>query len=111
MSADEPGSITRWLQGLKAGRHDAFEAIWRRYYDRVLAVARCRLRPGQYHSVEDDEDVDLSAINGLAVAVAGGRFRRLNDRSDLWQILAAITPTPPPSTSPRATGATPTWPR
>ncbi|MGO9914654.1 MAG: ECF-type sigma factor [Isosphaeraceae bacterium] len=91
MSAEEPGSITRWLQGLKAGRPDAVEAIWRRYYDRVLAVARLRLRPGPHQAVEDGEDVALSALNGLADAAARGRFERLDDRFDLWQILAAIT--------------------
>jgi DNA-directed RNA polymerase specialized sigma24 family protein len=91
MSAEEPGSITRWLQGLKAGRPEAVEAIWRRYYDRVLAVARGRLRQGPPQAVEDGEDVALSALHGLAAAAAGGRFERLDDRSDLWQLLAAIT--------------------
>jgi DNA-directed RNA polymerase specialized sigma24 family protein len=91
MSAEEPGSITRWLRGLKAGRPEAVEAIWRRYYDRVLAVARQRLRHGPPQVVEDGEDVALSALNGLAAAAAGGRFERLDDRSDLWQLLAAIT--------------------
>jgi len=91
MSAEEPGSITRWLQGLKAGRPDAVEEIWRRYYDRVLAVARLRLRQGPRQAVEDGEDVALSALNGLADAAAQGRFERLDDRFDLWQILAAIT--------------------
>ncbi len=91
MSAEEPGSITRWLQGLKAGRPDAVEAIWGRYYDRVLAVARQRLRQDPHQAVEDGEDVALSALNGLADAAAQGRFERLDDRSDLWRILAAIT--------------------
>jgi DNA-directed RNA polymerase specialized sigma24 family protein len=91
MSAEEPGSITRWLQALKAGRPDAVEAIWRRYYDRVLAVARLRLRQGPHQAVEDGEDVALSALNGLADAAAQGRFERLDDRFDLWQILAGIT--------------------
>jgi DNA-directed RNA polymerase specialized sigma24 family protein len=91
MSAEEPGSITRWLRGLKAGRPEAVEAIWRRYYDRVLAVARHRLRQGPHQAVEDGEDVALSALHGLADAAARGRFDRLDDRSDLWQVLAAIT--------------------
>jgi DNA-directed RNA polymerase specialized sigma24 family protein len=91
MSTRETGSITRWLQGLKAGRPEAVEAIWRRYYDRVLAVARRRLRQGPHQAVEDSEDVALSALNGLADAAARGQFDRLEDRSDLWQILAAIT--------------------
>jgi DNA-directed RNA polymerase specialized sigma24 family protein len=91
MSAEEPGSITRWLRGLKAGRPEAVDAIWRRYYDRVLALARRRLRQGPHQAVEDSEDVALSALHGLADAAARGRFDRLDDRSDLWQLLAAIT--------------------
>ncbi len=91
MSADEPGSISRLLWGLKAGRPEAVEAIWRRYYERVLALARRRLRRGPYQAVEDGEDVALSALHGLADAAARGRFDRLDDRSDLWQVLAAIT--------------------
>jgi DNA-directed RNA polymerase specialized sigma24 family protein len=91
MSAEEPGSITRWLRGLKAGRPEAVEAIWRRYYDRVLALARRRLGRGPHQAVEDDEDVALSALHGLADAAARGRFDRLDDRSDLWQLLATIT--------------------
>jgi DNA-directed RNA polymerase specialized sigma24 family protein len=91
MSAEEPGSITRLLQGLKEGRPEAVAAIWDRYYQQVLAVARRRLRGGPQQAVEDGEDVALSAICGLAAGAAEGRFDRLEDRSDLWQILAAIT--------------------
>lgn len=91
MSAEEPGSITRLLQGLKEGRPDAVAAIWDRYFQRVLAVARRRLRGGPQQAVEDGEDVALSAFCGLAAGAAEGRFDRLEDRSDLWQILAAIT--------------------
>jgi DNA-directed RNA polymerase specialized sigma24 family protein len=91
MAAEEPGSITRWIQGLKAGRPDAVEAIWRRYFDRVLAVAQHRLRHGPRQAMQDDEDVALSALHGLAAGAAQGRFDHLDDRADLWQLLAAIT--------------------
>ena len=91
MSAEDPGSITRWFKGLREGEPAAVEAIWHRYYQRVLAVARRRLRGGPHQAVGEDEDVALSAFNGLAAGAAQGRFERLNDRADLWQILAAIT--------------------
>jgi DNA-directed RNA polymerase specialized sigma24 family protein len=91
MSAEDPGSVTRLLKGLKEGQPEAVEAIWNRYYQRVLAVARRRLRGGPHDAAEDDEDVALSALNGLAAGAAQGRFPRLDDRSDLWHVLAAIT--------------------
>jgi ECF sigma factor len=91
MSAEDPGSITRWLEGLKAGRPEAFEAIWARYYARVVEVARRRLLRGPHQAVEDGEDVALSALHGLFAGSVQGRFDDLGNRSDLWQLLAAIT--------------------
>ncbi len=66
MSADDPGSITRWLDGLKAGQPAAADAIWRRYYERVVAVARQRLQSSSHQVVEDGEDVALSAFQDLS---------------------------------------------
>jgi DNA-directed RNA polymerase specialized sigma24 family protein len=91
MSAKEPGSVSRWFKGLKEGEPEAVEAIWNRYFRRVLATARHRLRGGPHQAVEDGEDVALSALNGLAAGAKQGRFERLDDRADLWQILTAIT--------------------
>lgn len=91
MSASDPGSITRWLDDLKAGRPEAVDAIWRHYYQRVVALARRRLQAAPQRAVEDDEDVALSAIDGLCEAAVQGRFERLSDRVNLWQLLAAIT--------------------
>jgi ECF sigma factor len=91
MSANDPGSITRWLEDLKAGRPEAADAIWRHYYQRVVALARRRLQAAPQRAVEDDEDVALSAIHGLCAGAVQGRFERLSDRVDLWQLLVAIT--------------------
>ncbi len=91
MSAEDPGSITRWLEGLRAGRPEALEAIWDRYYARILEVAERRLMRGPHQAAEDGEDVALSALNGLFAGSVQGRFDGLGDRTDLWQLLAAIT--------------------
>ncbi len=91
MSAEDPGSITRWLSDLKAGRPEAVDAIWRRYYHRVLGLARRRLRQAPPQAVADVEDVALSAFNGLAAGARAGRFEHIEDRADLWHVLAAIT--------------------
>ena len=91
MAADDPGSVTRWIEGLKAGQVEAASALWDRYYERVVAVARRRLGTAPHQAVEDAEDAALSAIHGLCAGAAQGRFDRLNDRVDLWQLLTAIT--------------------
>src|SRR5262249_19744837 len=85
MSAEEPGSITHLLKGLKEGRPEAVEAIWDRYYQRVLAAARRRLRACPAQAVEDGEDLAASALHGLIAGAARGQSEQLEDRSDLWQ--------------------------
>jgi len=91
MSAEDPGSITHWIDGLKAGQPEAADALWQRYYERVLKVARQRLGPVPQQAIEDSEDAALSAIHGLFAGAAQGRFEQLSDRVDLWQLLVAIT--------------------
>jgi RNA polymerase sigma factor (sigma-70 family) len=91
MSAEDPGSVTHWIDGFKAGQPDAADALWQRYYERVISVARQRLKRPPQQAVEDAEDAALSAIHSLFAGVAQGRFERLSDRVDLWQLLVAIT--------------------
>ena len=65
MSAEDPGSVTHWIDGLKAGQPEAADALWQRYYERVLKMRRQRLGPVSQQAVEDCEDAALSAIHGL----------------------------------------------
>jgi hypothetical protein len=39
----------------------------------------------------DEEDVALSAFDNFVRAAEGGRFPRLNDRDDRWQLLFVLT--------------------
>jgi RNA polymerase sigma factor (sigma-70 family) len=91
MSNDDAGSVSHWIDALKSGQPEAVDELWNRYFQRVLGVARRRLLSAPNHALEDAEDVALSAIHTLCTGVALGRFDRLSDRVDLWQLLVAIT--------------------
>jgi DNA-directed RNA polymerase specialized sigma24 family protein len=73
------------------GRVDeAQEELWRRYFKRLLGLARLKL--GQTpRTVADEEDVATAALNSFFKGVAQGRFPRLRDRDELWPLLAKIT--------------------
>lgn len=83
-------SITRLISGLKQGDDQAAQAIWERFFQRLTAVARKRLG-SLPKRVADEEDLALSALNALCTGAREGRFRQLENRSDLWQILVMIT--------------------
>jgi DNA-directed RNA polymerase specialized sigma24 family protein len=63
--------------------------LWQRYYSRLVALARNKLR--NRCRVADEEDVALSAFAGFCRAVEQGRFPQLNDRDDLWKLLVVIS--------------------
>ncbi len=83
-------SETEWLQQLKAGDLEAATPLWTRYFCRLIGLARQKLS-GSPRRIADEEDVALSAFHSFCRGVANDRFRQLEDRSDLWQVLAMIT--------------------
>jgi DNA-directed RNA polymerase specialized sigma24 family protein len=89
MSQDE-GSVTRWLDGLKAGDSDAAQKLWERYFGSLVRLAHAKLRTSS-RAAEDEEDAALSAFDSFCAAAAQGRFPRLDDRGDLWRILVTLT--------------------
>lgn len=86
----DQGSITQWISDLRGGRSDGANGLWQRYYHRLVGLARKKLRDSP-RRVTDEEDVVLAAFHSFCAGAAEGRFPRLDDRQDLWQILVVLT--------------------
>jgi DNA-directed RNA polymerase specialized sigma24 family protein len=84
------GSISLWLDQLKAGSSAAAQPLWEAYFQKLVRLARHKLR-GIPRAVGDEEDVALSAFDSFCRGAEAGRFPRLEDRHDLWQILLMLT--------------------
>src|SRR6516165_2981413 len=92
MSTDAEGSVTRWIGDLKAGGGSAAQPLWERYFERLVRLARNKLRSSHRRAaVEDEEDAALSAFDSFCRGAAAGRFPRLTDRDDLWRLLVVLT--------------------
>ena len=83
-------SVTRLIGMLKGGDGEAAQRLWEAYFGRLVALARAKLR-GVATRAADEEDVALSAFDSLCRRAEAGRFPRLADRDDLWQLLFVIT--------------------
>jgi len=83
-------SVTTWIGLMKAGDAAAASQLWARYFARLVELARDRLR-GLPRRASDEEDVALSAFHSFWQAVGEGRFSRLDNRVDLWQLLVMHT--------------------
>jgi DNA-directed RNA polymerase specialized sigma24 family protein len=84
------GDITHWLRLLRAGDRQAVQKLWEGYYRRLVGLARKKL--GELpRRAADEEDVALSAFASFCKGAEAGRFPRLQDRDDLWQVLVLLT--------------------
>ena len=92
MLMTDEGSITRWLGELKTGADASAQHLWERYFDRLVHLARQKLRArAAFGAAEDEEDAALSAFDSFCRGAAQGRYPQLADRHDLWRLLVVIT--------------------
>jgi DNA-directed RNA polymerase specialized sigma24 family protein len=84
------GSITALVERLQEGDHEAARLLWQRYYPRMVALARQKLK-GAAPRVADEEDAALSAFNSFCRRAEAGQFPDLKDRDGLWALLVVLT--------------------
>ncbi len=84
------GSVSHWLDLLRGGDDVAAQQLWERYFQRLVLLARERLRTAP-RAMADEEDVALSAFDSFCRDAQRGRFPQLADRDDLWRLLMTIT--------------------
>src|SRR5688572_9766452 len=81
MPLEDPGSVSRWIDGLKAGDRAATLPLWDRYFAQLVRLARVKLRAAhRAGAVEDEEDAALSAFESFCAGAERGRFTQLSDR-------------------------------
>ncbi len=83
-------SVTQWLDGIKAGDGGDIERLWNRYFGSLVRLAGSKL-PGHCRRAFDEEDVAISAFQSFCDRAGQGQFPQLNDRDDLWRLLATLT--------------------
>ena len=82
-------SITQWIHQLKERERDAVQKLWERYFPRLVRHAQHWLRRAPLRAVGAD-DIALSAFASFCLRAEQGRFPKLDDRDDLWQLLVVI---------------------
>lgn len=87
MSAGE--SVSQWIHQLKEGERAAVQKLWESYFTRLVRMAGRWLRHTPTQAA-DAEDIALSAFDSFCRRAEQGRFPRLFDRGDLWQLLVVI---------------------
>jgi RNA polymerase sigma factor (sigma-70 family) len=88
MSSD--ASVSDWIAALKTSEESAAQHLYGRYVQRLVHLARKKLGAAP-RRMADEEDVAQLVLNSFFRGVRMGRFPRLDDRRDLWQVLVMLT--------------------
>jgi RNA polymerase sigma factor (sigma-70 family) len=83
-------SVSQWIAQLKDGDRTAAQRLWERYVDQLVRLARGKLGRTSRRAADED-DLANSAFAGCFRGIEAGRFPRMNDRDDLWQVLVVLT--------------------
>src|SRR5262245_55089999 len=89
-NASAGGSVSRLVDGVKAGEAQAIEQLWRRYARELVALAHQRLGNETQRAVGAD-DVAVEAFLSFCRNAAAGKFEELATRQNVWALLATIT--------------------
>jgi len=89
-SVEDTGSVSNWLKELKTGDQNAVEAIWNRYYQRVVefAIRKMKINPDR---AIDGEDIAQLTMHRFCLNATSGNYPDLDDRQQLWDILVVYT--------------------
>lgn len=89
MQSDD-GSVTGFLRDARLGRVLAIERLTDKYLGRLERFAKSRMSPS-IRQVEDEQDVAINVLNEFFVGILNGKYDGLQDRKQLWRLLAKIT--------------------
>lgn len=86
---EDCGSVTQFFGQLRTGSPAAAEALWERFFPRLVALARKTL-VGRPQRVADADDAVQSAFASFCLRVKAGEYD-VGNRTDLWNLLGVIT--------------------
>jgi RNA polymerase sigma factor (sigma-70 family) len=84
------GSVSIWIQRLKAGEEPALAELHKRFWKFLVGQARRKLGASPRMAM-DEEDVAQQAFWGFYSSLKAGRLPKLNNRQDLLALLTHIT--------------------
>jgi DNA-directed RNA polymerase specialized sigma24 family protein len=85
----DSGSVTQFFGQLRTGSPTAAEALWERFFPRLVALARKTLT-GRPQRAADADDAAQSAFASFCLRVRAGEYN-IGNRTDLWNLLGVIT--------------------
>jgi DNA-directed RNA polymerase specialized sigma24 family protein len=84
-----PGSVTKAIAAFTDHDEQSAQLIWERFFDRLCRFAEKKIYH-RHRRYMDPEDIAGSAMYALMEGLKQGHFYSVNNRDQLWQMVAMI---------------------
>ena len=91
MTADSQPWISQWIIAQKEGRSQAIDALWERYFEKLVRLGRGGGLAGSLPGGRRRKTWPSAFLPRSAMPPKKGDPRDLADRDDLWRLLITIT--------------------
>ena len=82
-------SVTEWIKNLRGGHESAAQKLWNHFHEKLIYLVRKRMQSTQ-KTTGDESDVVLEVFDGCFRALKQGKYPKIDNRNDLWRLLAVI---------------------
>ena len=89
MSTPELGSVSRAIAQIGEMEEEAAQLLWERFFEKLCRYAEQKVYK-RHRRLLDPEDIASSAMFALLEGLKNGRFHKLKNRDQLWQMLVII---------------------
>jgi len=89
MSTPELGSVSKAIAQIGEMEEEAAQLLWERFFEKLCRYAEKKVYK-RHRRLLDAEDIASSAMFALMEGLKNGRFYKLKNRDQLWQMLVII---------------------
>ena len=87
----QTGSVTSWLFRLNSGDESVIFLLWKRYWQKLVKLAKTDLAAFQNRAADDEEDIAQKVFTEVWQCVRSEHASKPHNRAELWNLMIVIT--------------------
>ena len=91
LDRSQTGSVTTWLFKLNSGDESVIYLLWKRYWQRLVELAKTDLAMFKNKATDDEEDIAQKVFTDIWQRIRSEDKRKPRNRAELWNLMIVIT--------------------
>ena len=91
LDSPQTGSVTTWLFRLNRGDESVIFLLWKRYWQRLVELAKTDLAVFKNRASDDEEDIAQKVFTDIWQRIRSEHQPKPRNRAELWNLMIVIT--------------------